>query len=346
MDNHINNLFQACTPKEEQRDRILRGIEKDSPAKAYKRTGYSIHHWIRPMVACALGALLILGALSFVGDRTAFSVYAYGSDTEITAAGVELSTGVIQDDGEMKGQLLRLIVQGENIDTIRYSCKNQYLDFTDWTESRPNYSMEKQFEVSYGTKAADYNYLVVHWNPINTIRKLTDHADTTIANLDKELRNDIIVMEVTFTDGSTVTKAIEITIQDNGKIFAKLRDYVVTEDDDFILEPQPKASSQAAADNDEHLQANQVKYSEMELEVAKAVAEEYYSGFSGDHEIIAIDYSEESHLLSDGVADEYKEWQIIAFTAREKSNDPHTARTILLARENSRKDWIVINEGY
>jgi hypothetical protein len=51
-------------------------------------------------------------------------------------------------------------------------------------------------------------------------------------------------------------------------------------------------------------------------------------------------------LLSHGVPDEYKDWQVIAFKAYEKSMSPDIGRTILLARKTSMQQWIVINEGY
>lgn len=350
MANHINDLFEACTPKEEQKAKMFSEVLKESAKISCKKTSsFNVHHWIRwsrPIVACMLCLLLGVSAFSFIVDRTTFNVYAYGSNTEITNTGVELTTGIIRDDGEMHGQLMQLYVKGENIDTIRFSCKNQYIDFTDWTENRPYYSMEKQFTVSYGKETSDYYYLVVNWNPENTIRKLTDNTDINITNLSEELRNDIIVMEVTFMDGSTATKAIKIMLQDSGKILAKLQDYVVTKNDDFVLNPQKSLSSQTKISKDDELQTNSTNFSEIDIEAARAIAKKYYSSFSGDHEIVAIEYTENSNMLSGGVANEYKDWQIIAFKAYEKSMYPNIARTILLARENSKKEWIIINEGY
>ncbi|WDC83384.1 hypothetical protein PL321_11560 [Caloramator sp. mosi_1] len=172
------------------------------------------------------------------------TVYAYGENVEITNNGVMLSTGVINDNGEMKGQLMQLYVKGKNIEKIRFSCKNQYIDFTDWTESRSNFSMEKQFTIHYGKKVSDYDYLVVNWNPENTIRELTDKKNNSIVKLSPKLRNDIIVMEITFMNGKKETKAVVINIRDDGKIFAKLQDYVVDPKDDFVLNPQNKLQKQ------------------------------------------------------------------------------------------------------
>ncbi|XEC95756.1 hypothetical protein AB6A23_04065 [Paenibacillus tarimensis] len=227
---HINDLFQACTPKEEQRSRMLREIVKKSAEKTEWKTDASLRLQFKKrllqLLVAGMLCLLVLGGgagiFSLMGDKKAFAVYAIGSDTEITEAGVELSTGIIFDDGTQKGEAMYLYVQGDNINTIRYTCKNQYMHFTDMTEKRQSYSMEKQFTVTYGEKSQDYRYLLVEWLPENTVRALSD-ADVTIENLSGELRNDMIVMEVTFKDGSTVTKAVAITIQDNGKILAKLK---------------------------------------------------------------------------------------------------------------------------
>lgn len=351
MANHINDLFKACTPKEGQKTKMLCEILNEGSEKYNKKVAYSYNfrkwkRWFRPAIACMICLLIGIGAFSFMGVGNMFTVYAYGTDTKITNTGVELSTGTISDDGEMKGQLMQLYVKGENIDTIRFSCKNQYVDFTDWTENRPNFSMEKQFTVSYGKKTSDYYYLVVNWNPQNTIRKLTDDANIAIANLSEELKNDIIVMEVTFLDGSKATKAISIMLQNNGKILAKIQDYVVTENDGFILNPQKELSSQEKINEEQEPQQETAKYSKIDIEEAKAIAKKYYSGFSGEREIVSIEYSENSQLLNSGVPDKYKDWQIIAFKAYEKSMYPKIARTILLARDSSKNNWIIINEGY
>lgn len=157
---------------------------------------------------------------------------------------------------------MQLYITGKNIDNIRFTCKNQYIDFTDWTEKRPNFSMEKQFTVSY------------------------------------------------------------------------------------VSNPQKGISQQEKKNEDNKPQIQTSKYSKPEVEEAKVIAQKYYSGFSGDREIVSIEYTENSPLLSSGVADEYKEWQIIAFKTYEKSMYSNTARTILLARDSSKNNWIVINEGY
>jgi hypothetical protein len=185
---------------------------------------------------------------------------------------------------------------------------------------------------------------VVNWNPDKTIRALTDNTDIRIADLGDELRNDVIVMQVTFMNGSTATKAVNIRQEDNGKITASFADYVITSQDSFVLEPKEEPQA-VPAPPDEEASGNEA-YSDADIAAAKLIAERYYEGFKGGHKITAIEYTEDSPLLSHGVPDKYRGWQVIAFKAYEKSNSPNISRTILLARQNSGQKWTVINEGY
>ncbi|WP_291634322.1 hypothetical protein [Clostridium sp.] len=348
MKNHINELFNAFTPKEDQKSKIFHKIlnERDHGTVTKRKYSHGFKGFLRPAIACMLCLLISVSVFIFGGGGNSFMVYAYGENVEITNTGVQLSTGLIHDDGEMRGQLLQMYIKGENIKTIRFSCKNQYIDFTDWTESRLNFSMEKQFTVTYGKKTSDYGYLVVNWNPENTIRQLTDTANSSIAKLSQALRNDIIVMEVVFIDGKKETKAIGISLEDNGNILAKLQDYKISQNDDFILKPQSDLPAQPKINIGEELSDKVEKYSKEEIENAKNVAREYYSRFSGDKKINSIEYTENSPLLSSGIPDKYKDWNIIAFKVHEKSMEPNILRTILLAKEADKNDWVVINEGY
>ena len=351
MKNHINELFNTFTPKEEQKTKMLHKILDEKEYGTAKKSKYfnSWKGFLRPAIACMLCLLIVAGVFTFGGvggGGNSFAVYAYGENIEIINTGVELSTGLINDDGEMQGQLMQMYVKGKNIKTIRFSCKYQYIDFTDWTENNPNFSMEKQLTVSYGKKSSDYGYLVVNWNPENTIRQLTDKANNSIAKLSKELRNDIIVMEVTFIDGKKETKAISINLEDNGKILARLQDYKIAQNDDFVLNPQKSLQQQSKNNTGEELKNKENKYSQAEIENVKEVAKKYYSGLSFGKEIDSIEYTENSPLLSSGIPNEYKDWDIMAFKVHQKSMDPNISRLIILAKEKGKNEWIVINEGY
>jgi hypothetical protein len=351
---NINNLFEVLTPKEEQKERMFSEILKTSKIENLKqpRTSKSLFNFhlrkkgLSALIACTLCFIICFGILSFTGSKTAFTVYAYGDNTEINNTGVELSTGMISDTGEMHGQLLSMYVNGKNIDTIRYSCKNQYISFTDWTQNRENYSMEKSFTVPYGNNSSDYKYLVINWEPDKTIRTLTDHKDVGIAGLSDNLRYDIIVMQIIFNDKTSIIKAIEVELQDTGKFFARLVDYTISDKDDFVLNPEKKTQTPPPQPTNETNNSNSTKYSDFEIDAAKKIAEAHYANFTGSQKIVSIEYTEKSELLNNALSGKYEGWQLIAFKAYEKDQYPDIYRTILLGRKDEEQNWTVINEGY
>lgn len=186
--------------------------------------------------------VLVCGAIVLFPSRDgAVAVHAYGTDKEITAAGAVMDTGTISDTGEMRGKPLMFYLTGEDISSVRFSCRNQMLYFTDWTEERDGYGNARNFTVAYGSDESEYYYLTVDWVPNATIRELTDNADSSIASLPDELREDIIVMEITFEDGKTVTKAITVSLQDDGTFFASFDDYEIKDSDAFVNRPDSEA---------------------------------------------------------------------------------------------------------
>ena len=200
--------------------------------------------WIKlgTAAACLALALIVVGTLvPFHGDVV--SVYAYETNEEITAAGVVMDTGTIRNSGEMTGHPLMFYLSGKDIETVRFSCKNQQLSFMDWTEKRDEYGNAQNFTVTYGEDESEYYYLTIDWVPNTTIRELTDHTEVSIEDLPAEMREDIIVMEITFANGKTATKAITISLLDNGTFFAAFDDYKIDENDDFIKRPDSVAIS-------------------------------------------------------------------------------------------------------
>ena len=83
--------------------------------------------------------------------------------------------------------------------------------------------------------------------PDKTIRALTDDEDMTIAKLPEELREDVIVLEITYASDQTDTKALTVTLQDNGQFFAKFVDYKITDADTFVRRPDAKVVPQSRA---------------------------------------------------------------------------------------------------
>lgn len=169
------------------------------------------------------------------------SAYAYGTDEEITTAGVVMNSGTINDTGEMKGHLLMFYLSGKDIVSVRFSCKNEQINFVDWTEKRDEYGNAQNFTVAYGEDESEYYYLLIDWVPNTLIRELTDNPDSKIATLPEEMRQDIIVMEITFENGKTATKAITISLLDDGTVFAAFDDYEISEADTFINRPDSEA---------------------------------------------------------------------------------------------------------
>jgi len=199
--------------------------------------------WVRLSVLAACLAIVIAigGILAPSSGSMIVSAYAYGTDEEITTAGAVMNSGTISDSGRMKGQPLMFYLSGKDIATVRFSCKNHQINFMDWTEKRDEYGNAQNFTVAYGEDESEYYYLTISWVPNAIIRELTDNKDSKIATLPEEMRNDIIVMEITFENGKTATKAITISLLDDGTFFASFGDYQISEEDTFINRPDSEA---------------------------------------------------------------------------------------------------------
>lgn len=206
---------------------------------AEKKTGFFRKPLGRSVLAAVLALCILAGGIRLFSPfgGMAVTAYAHGTDEEITQTGAVIHTGTISNSGEMTGHPLMFYLSGKDITTVRFSCKNQQISFMDWTEKRDEFGLAQNFTVSYGEDASEYYYLLIDWVPNATIRELTDHADSTIAALPQELREDVIVMEIAFANGKTLTKAITISLLDDGTFFAAFDDYKITAEDSFIDRP-------------------------------------------------------------------------------------------------------------
>ena len=173
------------------------------------------------------------------------TAYAVDSNQPITANGVVLDTGTISDSGEMTHHPLQFCLDGAEMKSVRFSCKNQELDYRDCTEQRDEYGQAQNFVVEYGSNTEEYPYLLIDWVPDKTIRALTDNEDMTIAKLPEDLREDVIVLEITYANDQTDTKALTVTLQDNGQFFAKFVNYTITDADTFVKRPDAKVVPRA-----------------------------------------------------------------------------------------------------
>ena len=210
-------------------------------ALSYKKAKKTVGARLGLTAAC-LAVVVAIGSIRipFHGGMDV-SAYAHGTDEEITAVGAVMSGGTISDTGEMKGHPMMFYLSGKNIATVRFSCKNQQINFMDWTEKRDEFGNAQNFTVVYGEDESEYYYLTIDWVPNATIRELTDNKDSTIADLPEEMRNDIIVMEITFENGKTTTKAITISLLDDGTFAASFGDYQISEEYTFVNRPDSEA---------------------------------------------------------------------------------------------------------
>ena len=224
----------------------------------YKKKKNKNPFWIKlgAVAACLAIVIAVGGILAPFSGGMIVSAYAYGTDEEITTAGAVMNSGTISDSGEMKGQPLMFYLSGKDIATVRFSCQNQQINFLDWTEKRDKYGNAQNFTVAYGEDESEYYYLTISWVPNAIIRELTDNEDSTIAALPEEMRNDIIVMEITFENGKTTTKAITISLLDDGRFFASFDDYQISEEDTFINRPDSEAIGAAPVIEDNYKEAD------------------------------------------------------------------------------------------
>jgi len=192
--------------------------------------------WIKWGAAAACLAVLVavIGVFFHNGSGMTVTAYAHGTDEEITETGAVIAAGTISDTGEMRGHPLMFYLAGEDIETVRFSCKNHQINFMDWTEKRDEFGNAQNFTVNYGADESEYYYLTIDWIPNKIIRELTDNAEATIASLPAELREDIIVMEITFANGKTATKAITVSLLDDGTFYAAFDSYKISDTDDFV----------------------------------------------------------------------------------------------------------------
>lgn len=250
------------------------------------------------LAACLVLVFSIGGISTYFNGSVVVTAYAYGTNEKITSTGAVIDTGTISDSGEMKGHPLMFYLSGEDIETVRFSCKNQKINFVDWTEKRDEYGNAQNFTVLYGKDKSEYYYLTIDWIPDATIRELTDNTESTIATLPKEMREDIIVMEITFANGKTAVKAITISLLDDGKFYTTFDDYTISESDDFVRRPDSKAVRHdirygdditIGTDIDEDTNGIE-KLSDEEIESAKQTALKYYSNTV--FEVNAIEYVE------------------------------------------------------
>lgn len=294
--------------------------------------------WMKWVAAAACFALVLYVGSILVPSHEGMIVlaYAYGTDEEITTAGAVMSSGTINDRGVMKGSPLMFYLSGKDIASVRFSCKNQQINFMDWTEKRDEYGNAQNFTVAYGEDESEYYYLTINWVPNTLIRELTDNADSTIAALPEEMRHDTIVMEIVFENGQTATKAITISLLDDGTFLATFGDYKISEADTFVNRPDSEAIprdilySQGGFPGEEKKQLDPA-YAAQNLSAAEEAARAYYADTV--FEIVSLELERQT------------ENEVVFSVCVSKGGvvqEPD--RTITLQQDD--QVWEVINEGY
>lgn len=341
-------------------------------AIAYKKRSV-VHRRIGRAAFLVASLCLALGTAAFLhrGGRPSITVYARESDQELLNGKMVMMPGTINDSGAMKGYPLMFYVRGSGIKTIRFSCRNEWISFTDWTGQRENFGLSKNFTIPYGEREEDYYHLVVDWEPQNIIRKLTDNRDMKIAGLAPEEKEDAIVMEVTYLDGKGETLIINIYLDDEGQFMVSVSEYEITPSDDFVFRPDDlpigdraetdgvnaegqlmsgtasdvdatgqlmseTASGMAAEDNE----IETVTLSEEGLAVVRQAIEEYYVSMNRQ----VIDYVRADGEVAYLMTQEAYEGEVVVFRVSVAGSE--AGRYILLGSQDGWEHCVVLNEGY
>lgn len=221
-----------------KRDDIQQALDQLSPRHIQQAAHYAKkRRSILPQLAAAAVLLAFcLTAGQFWTASPTVAAYAQGTGLELTSAGAVMHTGTIRDDGSQTGHPLMFYLGGKDIESVRFSCKNQKIRFEDWTETRAEFGNAQSFTVPYGPDPSEYYYLLIDWVPEETVRALRQPG-ASIASLPPELREDLIVMEIQFSGGQKTVKAISISLLDDGAFFAAFGDYTPRPEDDFLTRP-------------------------------------------------------------------------------------------------------------
>jgi hypothetical protein len=330
-----------------------------SEAMIYAKSSRNLNIYKNPLNKYLIAAVFCVFIIIGFGIFHTFSVktvtaYAYRTNKELSSVGTILSTGKVNADGSMTGTPLSFYIQGNNITSIRYSVKNQWIDFVDWTEKRDEFGIAKNFTVPYGSDESEYYYLVVNWEPNELWQALND-KNFVIEDLPQDLREDTIVLEISFNNKKTETKAVKIELQDNGTFIASFDNYTITEQDKFVNRPDSNSIDRSilyAQGTDTELQNTeketkhfQAALTVEELEAAKAVAFDYYKNTMWKIEEIRVTEDTNRLYENETIEAEYDIGNIIIFDVIAVQNNEIENRSISVARTDN-NNWTVINEGF
>lgn len=125
----------------------------------------------------------------------------------------------------------------------------------------------------------------------------------------------IMIMEITFENGKTLTKAITVSLLEDGTFFAKFDDYEITAEDSFIDRPDSKAIGAAPVIEDNYKEADPNEPEQ--IVIPNSIT---FTGTIIDNvieslvPIILVDVEENSGLSYDKVlfelTEEQKDWEL------------------------------------
>lgn len=276
-------------------------------------------------------------------------VYAYGTNQELKETQAITTTGSIDDNGTMKGQPLMFYFVGEDIQSIRFSCKNEWISFRDWTKKRGSYGFSKNFTVEYGRDEEDYNYLVINWEPWSLIRKLTDEDSIVISDLPVEEREDVIVVEVRYLNGEKEDLVIQICLNEEGQFVTSISPYLITEKDTFVQLPDNQITVEETIygtkeEGEEILAESKLQMmltpqlSDTEFLCVKEMVVEYYASIN--REVIRMEQGYFEWLDYE----DYKKEEVIMFEIF--TNKDEVSRYIVIGSKNNWEKSEIINEGF
>lgn len=110
------------------------------------------------------------------------------------------STEVILDTGSIKRLPVKFKIDGTDIETVRFSCKNQEIEFMDWNEKRPEYGSVQNCTICFGEDENDYNGLIFTWYNWK-IKSLINDEESNISSLPQEVKEEVIVMQIKYLNG-------------------------------------------------------------------------------------------------------------------------------------------------
>ncbi len=318
-------------------------------------------------LAAAVCLAVGVTALLYRGNGHSMTVYAYESNQELSGGRAVTMPGTITDSGSMKGHPLMFYISGKGIESIRFSCRDGWISFMDWTEQREDYGFSKNFTVTYGKKEEEYYYLVVYWTPQSIIRKLTDNPQIGIADLSQEEKEDIIVMEVKYLNGDSETQAISIVLSEDGHFLASVTDYEITAADEFVFredrasqewepgsapreesgvpdqgEPDAgEAGTEPEESSGEAEDSRAVSLSEEQLDCVSRAIEDYYA--STVFKVISYSQSDRRGFYYREY-EGYEEREVVIFDVTVEGSE--TTRSIAVGSKDNWKHCSILNEGY